>query len=147
MSRSLLRTLGAAVARPFVALGRYHRDAFDAEGVKRRGRDIGALWDLARHGPREAPLPVPPSKALRASAVAAYLYGGAAALAYGGVLWQLTTFSASLVITAAWALAATGFAAQTLLAAARNWRLRTGRGGGIGEFLDGPGPHWPRLRG
>lgn len=136
--------------RPVRAWARYHRDAFDADGAKRRARDIKALLAAARHGPVGAPPALAHGKRQRASAAAAYTYGAGAAFAYAGVLWQLATLSASAVVTGAWALAAAAFTAQALSAAARHWRLRTGRdsgGGGIGEFLEGAGPHWPRLRG
>lgn len=138
-----------ALGRPFRAWAGYHRDAFDPDGARRRARDIRVLLEAARRGPREAPRVPVHAERLRASALAAYTYGAGAAFAYAGALWQLATLSASAVVTSAWALAAVGFTAQALSAAARHWRLRTGRegGGGIGDFLDGPGPYLPRLRG
>jgi hypothetical protein len=135
-----------SLLRPVKAWARYHREAFDLDGARHRARDIRILLDAARRGPVGAPPPVYPRQ-LRASALSAYIYGGGALVAYGGVLFQLATLSASAVVTGAWALAAVAFTVQALSAAARHWRLRTGReGGGIEEFLDGPGPHWPRLR-
>jgi hypothetical protein len=80
-------------------------------------------------------------------------------LTYWCLLWQIwvtasTPDSARLLgpvvgafIPTAWALAGLGFCLLALSAAARNWSLRTGHPARVLAFLDGPGPHWPRIRG